>query len=77
MHSESDNIEVMINDETNEITKEFFDSFRNTNQNNLKLMKYSEFVFDYAHLLHYKCHKINLNHGGSYIDSPDWMIKSY
>ena len=38
-------------------------------------MKYSEFVFDYAHLLHYKCHKINPNHGGSYIDSPDWIIK--
>ena len=20
----------------------------------------------------YKCHKINPNHGGSYVDSPDW-----
>ena len=35
-------------------------------------MKGSEFVFYYAHLLCYKCHKINLNRGGgSYIDSPD------
>ena len=24
-------------------------------------------------LLYYKCHKINLNHDGSYIDSPDWI----
>ena len=33
----------------------------------------SEFVFDYVHLLYYKCHKINLNRSGSYIDSPDWI----
>ena len=23
--------------------------------------------------MHYKCHKISLKHGGSYIDSPDWI----
>ena len=32
-----------------------------------------DFVFDYVHLLYYKCHKRSLNRGGSYIDSPDWM----
>ena len=36
-------------------------------------MKGSEFVFDYVHLLYYKCHKINPNRSGSYIDSPDWI----
>ena len=36
-------------------------------------MKGSEFVFDYVYLLYYKCHKINLNLGGSYVDSPDWI----
>ena len=36
-------------------------------------MKDSKFVFDYVHLLYYKYHKINLNRGGSYIDSPDWI----
>ena len=35
-------------------------------------MKGSDFIFDCVNLLHYKCHKINLNHGKSYIDSPDW-----
>ena len=34
-------------------------------------MKGSEFIFDYVHLLYYKCQKINPNYGGSYIDSPD------
>ena len=36
-------------------------------------MKGSEFVFNHVHLLYYKCHKINQNHGGSYIYSPDWI----
>ena len=36
-------------------------------------MRGSEFVFNYVKLLYYKCYKINLNHGGSYIDSPDWI----
>ena len=36
-------------------------------------MKGSEFVFDYIHLLYCKCHKINLNRGGSYLYSPDWI----
>ena len=36
-------------------------------------MKGNEFVFDYVHFLCYKCHKINSNPGGSYIDSPNWM----
>ena len=34
-------------------------------------MKRSEIVFDYVHLLYYKCDKINPNRGGSYIDSLD------
>ena len=36
-------------------------------------MRGSEFVFNYAQLLYYKCHKINLNRSGSYIDSPNWI----
>ena len=32
-----------------------------------------EFVFHYAHLLHYKRHKINPICSGSYMYSPDWI----
>ena len=42
---------------------------------NLESMEGSEFVFNYVHLLYYKCHKINLNCGGSYVDSP-YCIKN-
>ena len=36
MHSKSDNIEIMINDEAHEIIKERFDSLKNAYQNNLE-----------------------------------------
>ena len=71
MNSKSDNIEIMINDEKDEVIKKLCDSLKNRYQNNLESLKGCEFVFNYVHLLHYKCHKINLNYGGSYIDSPD------
>ena len=73
MHSESDNIEIMINYEADQVTKELFDSLKNKYQDSLESVEGSEFVFDYVHLLYYKCHKINPNHGESYIDSPDWI----
>ena len=56
----------MINDEEMKLYKKFFDSLKNRYQNNVESMKGSEFVFDYVHLLYYKCYKINPNHGGSY-----------
>ena len=72
MHSKSDSIEIMHNEEADEAIKEIFKSLKSRYQNNLeKKMKGSEFVFEYVHLLHYKCQKINSNRGGSYIDSPD------
>ena len=39
--------------------------------NNLESMKGTELVFDYVQLLHYKCHKTNLDRGESYTYSPD------
>ena len=36
-------------------------------------MESSEFVFNFVHLLYYKCHKINPNCGGLYKDFPDWI----
>ena len=59
----------MINGKADKITKEFSDSLKNRYQNNLESIKGNEFVFDYIHLLY--CIKINLNHGGSYIDYLD------
>ena len=63
----------MINDKADGVVDAFFESLRNRYQNNLVSIKGSEFVFNYVHLLYYRCHKINPNGGGSYIDSPDWI----
>ena len=71
----------MISDKADEVTKKPFDSLKNRYQNNLESMIGSEFVlfhlcsfiFDYVHLMYYKCDKINPNRGGSYVDSPKWI----
>ena len=73
MHSKSDNIEIMISDETDEVIEDLSDSLKNRYQNNLESMKGSAFVFDYIHLFYYKFHKVSPNRGGSHIDSPDWI----
>ena len=36
-------------------------------------MRGREFVFDSVNSLYYKLHKISLNPGRSYIDSPEWL----
>ena len=45
MHSKSDSIESMINDEADEVTEKRFESLKNRYQNNLEWMRGSEFVF--------------------------------
>ena len=75
MHSKSDNTEIMIVDVRDEIIAKLFNSLKNRYQNNLHSIRGSEFVFNYGQLLYYKCHKVNLNCSGSFIDSPDWIKK--
>ena len=38
-------------------------------------MKGSDFIFNSVQLMYYKCDKVSFIHGGSYIDSPDWIKK--
>ena len=71
MHSRSDNIEIMTNDEADKVVKALFGFLKNIYLNDLESMKGSKFVFDYVQLLYYKCHKINLSRDQSYRDSPD------
>ena len=42
MHSKSDNMEIMINEEPDEVIKELFDSLKNRYQNNSESMKVSD-----------------------------------
>ena len=39
-------MEIMISDEADKVIQELFDSLKNRYQNNLELIKVSEFVFE-------------------------------
>ena len=65
MHSKSDNIEILVNDEADEVIKEIFEQLLNRYQTGLETsMGCSDFIFDCVNLLHPKCYKINLKCGG-------------
>ena len=71
MHTKSNNIEIMMGCETDEIIEKKIKSLLQRYQEGLEeSMRGSEFVFDSVNSLYYKLHKISLNRGGSYIDSP-------
>ena len=65
MHTKSDNTEIMIGSDTNEVIKELFKSFLQRYQEDLQeKMRGSEFEFDGIHLLYYDFNKISLIRGG-------------
>ena len=74
MYTKSDNEEIMIGSDTDEIIEELFESFLQRYKQNLQeKMKGSEFDFDGVNFLYYDFNKISLNRGGSYIDPPKWI----
>ena len=74
MYTKNDNIGVMMGSETDEIIKELFESLLQRHQERLEeSMKGCEFTFNSVDVLYYNLNKINLNRGGSYIDSTKWL----
>ena len=74
MHSKSDNVEIMMGVDTNEMIKNLFHSLLKRYKKGLQeSMKENDFVFDYVESLHYIFHKIDLKRSGSYIEAPDWI----
>ena len=58
MHTKSNNIEIMIGNETNEIIKKLFESLLQRHYQELeKSTKGSESIFDSLDLLYYKFHR--------------------
>ena len=57
MHSKRDNKEIMINNKA--VVEKLFQSLVSGYQNNLETSVGDYFIFDYVHLLYYKCHKIS------------------
>ena len=74
MHTKSDNIEIMSGIETSNAINELFNSFSKRYPEGLETkMKGSSFTFERIDLLEYHLHKISLNRGSSYIESPEWI----
>ena len=74
MHTESNNVELMIGSETDEIIEDLFESFSQRYQEGLEQpMRGSEFVYESVDVLYYNLNKVSLSRGGSCIDSPKWL----
>ena len=59
---------------TDDIIRELFRSFLHNYQEELKIIKGSDFVFESVELMDYKLHRVRLRRGGSYIKSPEWLL---
>ena len=75
MHTKSDNIEIRMRSETNDITEELCESLLQKIQERLEeSIRRSEFIYDSVDFLYYNLQKISLNRKeSSYIDSPEWL----
>ena len=62
MHSKSDNTEIVIGNETNEINEEHFENISKRHE--------SKFIFDSIDILYCNLNKNNLNRDRSFINSP-------
>ena len=64
----------MSGKETSDAIKVLFNSFLRRYQERLETkMKGSDCIFDRVDLLEYHLHKISLNRGSSYVNSPEWL----
>ena len=74
MHAKSVNIKIMNGTDTSNAINELIDSFMKRYQEGLETkMKGSSYIFQRIDLLEYHLHKISLNRGSSYTDSPKWL----
>ena len=70
----SDNEEIRLGNETDDIIEGLINSFLNNYQKEeLILRNGSNFVFESADLLSYHIHKTSLKRGNSYIKSSEWV----
>ena len=68
MRTKSNNTEIMMGNETDEIIEELLESLLQKYQEGLEEKRRgNEFVDGGINLLHYNLHKISLNRDGSYI----------
>ena len=71
----SNNEEIRLGNETNDIIKRLINSFLTNYQNEEGILRNgSNFVYESVDLLSYHLHKISLRRGRSYTKSPKWVL---
>ena len=71
----SDNEEIRLGNETDDIVKGLLNSFLNNYQKEeIVLRNGSNFVFESVDLLSYHIHKTSLKKGKSYMKAPEWVV---
>ena len=70
----SDNVSIMQGSDTDDIIRELFRSFLHNYQEDLKIIKGSDFNFESFELTDNKLHRVGLRRGRSYIKSPEWLL---
>ena len=70
----SENEEIRLGNETDDIAKSLINSFLNKCQEEQQVLRDgSKFVFESVDLMSYHIHKTNLKRGSSYVKSPEWL----
>ena len=70
----SENAEIIIGNETDDIMKELFESFLDNYQKEEQIIRGGcSFIFESVELLDYHLYKMSIKRGKSYIKSPKWL----
>ena len=73
-HVKSDNEEIILGNDTNDIIKELIESILSKYQREEQVLgNGSNYIFESVDVLNIHFHKTKLKRGKSYIDSPDWI----
>ena len=76
MYSKSDNVEITMGTDNNEIIEKLFDSMLKRYEEGLEVStRGSDFVFYYIESLNYIFHQIDLKKAGSFIETRKWIKK--
>ena len=67
----SNNQSIMWGSDTDDIIRELF---LHNYQEELKIIKGSDFIFESVELMDYKLHRVRLKRGRSYIKSLKWLL---
>ena len=75
VYSASNNIEIFMGSDTDEVINRFFDTMlqRFQDARETSFERGSEFIFENVDLLYYYFHRIDMRRGETYIETPEWL----